>query len=168
MTPVPLHGEITKKTKKLTPIPCHNFVFLEKAEAIRKWPPVRWVAAAFFCCFLFARLFVACNVGSRCWLLFVALLIFCLTFFCLFPPFSGLKWRKAVAAVLGVGQLPEGLLLPCTQVGGQEWRFPPPARLRCIADCCVLLVVVVGGGGSGLWCRMLGLVVCCCFFCFSF
>ena len=91
-----------------------------------------------------------------------------LTFFCLFPPLSGLKMAEGSGGCFGgAGQLPEGLLLPCTQVGGQEWR-PPPMRLRCIADCCVLLVVVVGGGGSGLWCRMLGLVVCCCFFCFSF
>ena len=37
----------------------------------------------------------------------------------------------------GAGQLPEGLLLPCTQVGGQEWRSPPVPR-----DCVALLIVV--------------------------
>ena len=30
MTPVALPGETTKKTKKLTPIPRHNFVFWKK------------------------------------------------------------------------------------------------------------------------------------------
>eukprot|EP00957_Ditylum_brightwellii_P064916 4924830-Ditylum_brightwellii.AAC.1 len=37
----------------------------------------------------------------------------------------------------GAGQLPEGLLVPCTQVGGQEWHCPPP---HC--DCLALLIVV--------------------------
>ena len=61
----------------------------------------------------------------------------------------------------GAGQLPEGLLLPCTQVGGQEWR-PPPCdcvALLIVVFCWLLLLAVVAPvSGVGCWALLCAVV----------
>ena len=140
MTPVPLHREITKKTKKLTPIPRHNFVFWKKrrpSENGLRFGELPLHSFAVFCLPGFLLHVISGAVVDCC----VLYCWYCrLTFFCLFPPLSGLKMAEGNGGCFGgAGQLPEGLLLPCTQVGGQEWRPPPP---RAITLHCWLLCFV--------------------------
>ena len=74
-----------------------------------------------------------------------------------------------MVAVLGVlGSCQKAYYFPAHKLWVKN-GVASPQGLPCIADCCVLLVFVGGGcGGSVLWCRMLGLFVCCCFFCSLF
>ena len=131
--PLPLHEEITKKTKKLTPIARHKFVFWKKRRPSKndlRFGELPLHSFAVFCLpgFLLSVLSgadVDCCV-FYCW-------YFCLTFFGLFPPLSGVKMAEGNGSCFGGGgQLPEGLLLPRTQVGSRMvLPSPPGIALHC-------------------------------------
>ena len=117
MTPVPLHREITKKTKKMTPIPRHNFVFWKKqrpSENGIRFGELPLHSFAVFCLPGFL-LRVISGADVDCCVFYC--LYCCLTFCCLFSPLLEVKMAEGNGGCFGGGgQLPEGLLLPCMNV----------------------------------------------------
>ena len=111
-----------------------------------------------FCCMKYRErlLIVVCCIAD------IAVSPFFASFF---SPLSGVKMAEGNGSCFGgAGQLPEGLLLLCTQVGGQEWRCPSPrdcVALLIVVFCWLLLLVVVvvaPVSGVGCWALLFAVV----------